>query len=200
MSGVSTSVVKAQVQRRGSKVVEAIFNATVAEIVRRGYEKFSVDAVARRAKVNKTTIYRRWAKKESLVLAALTERGSGIFEIPDTGSLTEDLVLVATRLNDFIRTPEGRALYLTLVQHGRGEGSVALPSESRRQILAIVSRAVSRGELTPEPTADFFVTVLLGAVMQWGLLDAKPVTENRIRRLVELLLAGNAAIRSKQGS
>lgn len=167
--------------------------------MRKGYRAFSVDAVARRAKVNKTTIYRRWPKKESLVLAALTEQGSEIFHIPESGSLEEDLVLVATRVRDFIRTPQGRALYFTLVQDGRGSGSVGLPTENRRQVRAIVDRAIARGELSPDPDADFFVTILLGAVMQWGLLDAEPPSESRIRRLVRLLLAGAAATKAKPG-
>jgi len=59
-----------------------------------GYDRLTMDAVAARARAGKTTIYRRWPGKAELVVDALNSL-KGAPDIPDTGSLRQDLRALA---------------------------------------------------------------------------------------------------------
>ena len=70
---------------------EAVLDAAFAELDEHGYGGFSIDAVARRSGVHKTTIYRRWPTREALLVYALDTRSDRDVSIPNTGSLRQDL-------------------------------------------------------------------------------------------------------------
>ena len=69
-----------------------------------GYDRLTMDAVAARARAAKTTIYRRWPGKAELVVDALTSL-KGAPDIPDTGSLRQDLRALA----ESITSAEGQS-------------------------------------------------------------------------------------------
>jgi AcrR family transcriptional regulator len=60
-----------------------------------GYDRLTMDAVAARAGAGKTTIYRRWQSKAELVVDAVNSL-KGDHEVPDTGSLRQDLHAMAS--------------------------------------------------------------------------------------------------------
>jgi AcrR family transcriptional regulator len=64
------------------------------ELAAVGYGRLSIEAVARRAGVGKTAIYRRWSTKLEMVLELVTEVAWLPAPLPDTGSLRADLELV----------------------------------------------------------------------------------------------------------
>ena len=70
---------------------QEIFDATMAILGEVGFDMLTMDAVAARAKASKATLYRRWANKASLVIAAMKD-DKGPHEIADTGTLRGDLV------------------------------------------------------------------------------------------------------------
>lgn len=76
---------------RGPKVRRAVLAATLAELSEAGYAALTVEAVARRAGVHKTTVYRRWPDREVLVIDALTNHVAAEVPLPDTGSIDTDL-------------------------------------------------------------------------------------------------------------
>lgn len=74
-----------------------------------GYERLSMDAIAARAGVGKTTIYRRYGSKEELVADAIKNLREEI-AIPNTGSLWSDLDLVIESAAKTTLTPLGRQI------------------------------------------------------------------------------------------
>src|SRR6187551_2317792 len=74
---------------RSERVVQQVLVATVAELAESGYRAFRMDVVSESASVNKTTIYRRWASKASLVAASVEWMRSVVHDVPlpDTGSI-----------------------------------------------------------------------------------------------------------------
>ena len=68
--------------------------AALALLAEVGYDRLTMDAVAARAGAAKTTIYRRWPGKAELVVDALNSL-KGVPEVPDTGSLRQDLRALA---------------------------------------------------------------------------------------------------------
>src|SRR5689334_1857024 len=85
------AVTTAAKQVRGDRLVAQVLEATLVELSRSGLENISVECIADRARVNKTTIYRRWPTPEKLVHAALLRVASEGIAVPDTGSLRADL-------------------------------------------------------------------------------------------------------------
>ena len=71
--------------------------AALALLAEVGYDRLTMDAVAARAGAAKTTIYRRWRDKAELVVDALDSL-KGVPEVPDTGSLREDLHAMAEQI------------------------------------------------------------------------------------------------------
>lgn len=86
----------AQVGRKRDRTRDApILDATLAVLAVAGYEGMTVDMVAARAGAARATVYRRWATKADLVLAAaarLSETDVGLDHLPDTGSFREDVI------------------------------------------------------------------------------------------------------------
>jgi len=78
--------------RRGAVVRRAVLAATLAELGEGGYASLGIERVAARAGVHKTTVYRRWPDRESLVTDALLELAADDFAIPDTGDVDRDLL------------------------------------------------------------------------------------------------------------
>ena len=68
--------------------------AALALLAEVGYDRLTMDAVAARARAAKTTIYRRWRDKAELVVDSLNSL-KGVPNIPDTGSLRDDLRALA---------------------------------------------------------------------------------------------------------
>ncbi|WP_299951888.1 TetR/AcrR family transcriptional regulator [uncultured Modestobacter sp.] len=69
---------------------------TLDLLVERGYERVTLDEVAARTGKAKTTLYRRWATKEDLVIAAIRAAGRPpeADRLPDLGSLRANLLAV----------------------------------------------------------------------------------------------------------
>ena len=63
---------------RGAPIVEAVLTRTLEELAQAGLEGLSVERIARRAEVNKTSVYRRWPSRGELVAAALEQVLSGM--------------------------------------------------------------------------------------------------------------------------
>lgn len=137
---------------RSEQVLRRALDAALVELARSGYAGFRMEAVAVRAEVNKTTIYRRWPNRAALVTALVGRMRTPLREspLPDTGALETDLVAAFTRRFDFSRKTEGRA-WARLVQE-RHDPEVAailgtVVDRRRDEWRAMVARAAARGEL-----------------------------------------------------
>src|SRR5688572_3565680 len=95
---------------RGPKVRAAVLAATLAELAERGCAALTVEAVARRAGVHKTTVYRRWRDRESLVVDALTDLIAVEVPVPDSGDVATDLRELARALVQWLTSPGGQAV------------------------------------------------------------------------------------------
>ena len=82
-----------RVQRSRARVL----GATLELLTEQGVGRVSVDEVARRSGVAKTTIYRHWPTRADLVLDACAQLGSDQ-DVPDTGSFQGDLTALLTSI------------------------------------------------------------------------------------------------------
>src|SRR5512142_1481611 len=77
---------------RSAEADRAILTATADLLAERGLAAMSIEEVAARAGVGKTTIYRRWPSKGLLALDAFVISFRAEQPLPDTGSLRGDLL------------------------------------------------------------------------------------------------------------
>jgi AcrR family transcriptional regulator len=167
---------------RTARTRAAVFEATLAELSYRGYEGMSVEDVARRAGVHKTTVYRRWGTKERLVAEALEEAAESRIGVPDTGDVQGDLRALARAVQATLSTQEGAAAVHALVSGGRNStqvGRIARRFWAVRlaQVGPIIERAVERRQL-PRGTSAAGVIEYVAAPLYYRLLVlGEPPTE-----------------------
>jgi AcrR family transcriptional regulator len=178
-------------------VVRDVTRATAAELARVGYAELRVEDVAAQAGVNKTTIYRRWPTKADLVDATLRAlKGPVQEELPDLGSVRLDLLALLREAVASACTAEGQSIH-RMITLEIGHPEVASIARSMRAEyvapwIAVIARAVSRGELPERTDARLIVEVLMGPVFSM-LRRGEPVDDELLAAVVNLVIAGAKA-------
>jgi len=179
---------------RSARVVAAVFDATLRELARSGYARLSIEAVAERAGVHKTTIYRRWPTVQELVSAALKSRIDAL-EQEELPVAPRDAIVAFLRA--FIRsasTPVGRGVFSLVMREGLdGElAAIVRPLRLRRRerLRSLLRAARCSGTLRPGVDEDTALDVLLGAVQHRLLYRREALDEGSIVAIVDLLVAG----------
>lgn len=157
------------------EITKAITDAVLNELAERGYARLSMEAVAKRAGVGKSALYRRWASKQEMALAVVSEFSVGQAEIPDTGSLLGDLRQSLESLARWLSHPQfSRILSDLVAEMARSpelsdfvEGMIGQPRRERG--LVLLQRAIDRGELDPGTDMELALD-LLAAPIYWRLL------------------------------
>jgi AcrR family transcriptional regulator len=179
---------------RSARVVTEVLSATLEEFAAQGYAGFSVEAVALRAGVNKTTIYRRWPAKADLVGAALASLRDDDPEPPDSGSLREDLLQVLKHWAEQMVTPRRRAIMQSLLVANTDPEMQAIVRRMRAERPAIpqivFERAFKRRELPRGSDPQLIAAALLGPLHSRAAWKREPVDDAFVRALVDLVVTG----------
>ncbi|MDT0343146.1 TetR/AcrR family transcriptional regulator [Streptomyces litchfieldiae] len=139
---------------RTARTREAVRRATLAELAEKGFDRLTVDGVAARSGVHRTTVYRRWGSPAALAADALDLARDEPWPVPDTGTADGDLrAITAEVVSGFTgaaTAPVARALVAAAVRDpAAGRALHAFLTGRQRAAAAVVSRAVDRGELPP---------------------------------------------------
>jgi AcrR family transcriptional regulator len=158
---------------RDPSVDAAIRAATMDLLAEAGYARLTMDQVAARAKVSKSSLYLRWPSKVALVADALQHRARAVPEVPDTGTLAGDMrAFLAALLRS--RHEASRALAAV-------SGEIATNPELRQAwhrglagmlvgcTRQIVDRAIARGELPAGTDAELLAELPLSLLQNWRL-------------------------------
>jgi AcrR family transcriptional regulator len=153
-----------------------------------------MDSVAQRAGVHKTTVYRRWKDRESLVADAVADLATASVPFPDTGDLGADLRSVARALVRFLSSPAGRVTLAVLLSDA---GRIPRIAEAQRRFFAdrfrraepLVAGAVARGELPAGTDAADLIRTLIAPIYLRLLVTAEPVDETTAEHAVRVVLA-----------
>ncbi len=177
---------------------QAIF-AAAAELIReRGYDGFSMAAVADRAGVAKTTVYRRWPTRSHLVLATMQSVMSRV-ALFDTGDLRADLVTFARTLATALRAPGTRRLIaeLALASAQRPEladGFHRLFTQRRAAALLTVEHAATAGQLRSGVDPELLIDQVSGALHYRMLVTGEGPSDGYAERLADAILEGARAL------
>lgn len=154
---------------RSEQVVSRVLDAALVELARSGYTGFRMEAVASRAAVNKTTVYRRWPNRAALVNALVDRMRTPLRErpLPDTGKVESDLVEAFARRFTVGRKVEGRAWARLLDERYRPEVEAIIGEtveERRQEWRSMVTRAIERGELPTRTDAQLVLDLVRSIV------------------------------------
>jgi AcrR family transcriptional regulator len=183
---------------RSARVRADVLRAAAELLAESGYDGLSIEAVAARARVHKTTVYRRWPTKAELVADTLSARSEEAVPVPDTGSLAGDLAALARAVAANIGSDVGAAMTRTLVAASATSTDVAATGAefwARRLSLtgAIVERAVARGELPPGTDPNLVIETLIGPLYVRVLMTGEPIDAELADRVAALVAAGAAS-------
>ena len=180
---------------RTARVRAAAIAATLAELAETGYAALTLESVARRAGVHKTTLYRRWGTREELVLEAMLERAGEHISVPETGSLRKDLLELARTAAANAATPEVAAMARAVAAQSPHDSALAAANHrfwDERLALdaAIVERAIERGEVAAGTEPRTVIESVLGPIHLRLLLTGEPVDRAFLQAIVDTVVDG----------
>ncbi len=170
---------------------DEILDATLALLIEVGYDRLTMDAVAKRSRASKATLYRRWETKARLVIDALLRaKGAPHVELPDTGTLRGDLLAAFCGP----KGPSGHAGTRAL-----GAVVTALSSdpefaaEFRERFIApklavsaeMYQRARARGEIRDDVDLEVIGPALAGILLHRAFVMGLPTDDSIVERVVD---------------
>jgi AcrR family transcriptional regulator len=189
---------------RSAAADAAILAATREALVELGWSKLSLGDVATRAGVAKTTLYRRWAGKNELVVDAVAELFDEL-HLPDRGNLAADIEGVVLQFAAILARPETKSGLMAVVAESihdealRERIRASIVDRQKCLVLEGRARAQARGELPPETdptessrTVDLIFDMVAGAVVHRTLVSAEPADEEWVHNFTQVLLTGLA--------
>lgn len=167
---------------RTARTRAAVRDATLAELAAHGYAGLTVEAVAARSGVHRTTVYRRWSGVDGLVGDALALADEDGWTPPDTGSFERDLRELVREVVATFADPAAAAAPTAFVaaafQSPRAAAALhEFFAERHRRSAAVVTRAVARGEVPPGTDPAAVVTAAVAPVYHRVLIVGEAATE-----------------------
>jgi AcrR family transcriptional regulator len=183
---------------RSARVRDAVRQATLAELVERGFRGLTVENVAERSGVHKTTVYRRWGNVEGLISDALELARTEPWPIPDTGTIEGDLRGIARLVRSGFDDPElgpvSSAFVAAAMQSPDAARALHDFFQARHEQSAqVVSRAITRGELPGTVDGREVIRVAVAPIYYRLFVAHEPVTEGDAERAADAALAAARA-------
>ncbi|WP_170304590.1 TetR/AcrR family transcriptional regulator [Croceicoccus estronivorus] len=172
---------------------KAILVETLALLGELGFSGLTVDAVVARAKVSKATIYRRWATKEELAIAAFDLLP--LIEVPETGNLESEILGYIDQYYEFLRTTPLPSVLPALVSEAMHNEALAerlheTVDRRRASGIAMIQRAIDRGEL-PEGTDPALAhELMVGPMVQRSFFEPDNFKHEDFSLMAKIIIAG----------
>ena len=183
--------INARTTARTQRTEAAILDATRELLAERGVGALTIEGVAARSGVAKTTIYRRWGDKDELALAVLIDATEAVRTPPDVGDTRKELltfIATATRIiteNDVLAgltseiatRPELSRIYQERVVDVR-----------LRAMGEVIARGIERGDLRPDTNVRLAHEMLVGPRFYRLLYSGAPLDRRHATEVVDAVL------------
>lgn len=173
-----------QVARSRSAVIAAVADLIQTE----GAASVTHQRVAERAGVGRATVYRHWPERLDLLTEALTATPLPFLE-PEPGPLVERLQGALWHISEQLNAPGITAMAATLVERAQWDDGTRvlrdrLVAQARANLAAALDEAEQTGELRGRPDEDDLFAQLIGPLWVCRTLQARPITEGMVRRVM----------------
>ncbi len=181
---------------RSTEVHRNILDATLTLLSEVGVEKLSIEMVAQRAGVGKSSIYRRWSSKEALIVDAL-EQIKPEMNTSLQGDLHEVLFEMSRSFLQSMNTPFGKQMLSLMISTLSGNSRIAesfwevhsLPKT--KEISGIIERYRHKERLRDDIDLDLAADYLIGFMMYQLLLKPPSLNvDDSLKQGIDLILDG----------
>jgi AcrR family transcriptional regulator len=186
-------------RRSSERTRQAILDATRELLAEGGVHGLTVEGVAARAGVAKTTVYRRWRSKDELALAVLIDMVEHVAAVPDLGDTRAELMAFVDRAVKLLRSTLMGRVMQGLVSDLASNAELARAFRERvvaarvTEIRRMVERGIERGELRPDADYELANELLFGPVYYRLLLSGAPLRDDLAARVVAAVWPAFAA-------
>src|SRR5688572_4980113 len=179
---------------RSAEARSKVLAAAGELLAERGVASLTIDEVAQRSGVAKTTIYRHWPERTGLIVDTVN---AGLLHIgtPDTGSLRGDLdAWFSNTIRSHLTGNAGRIIPSLIAEADRNAEVAYLldriGAERSRVVGLIIERAIERGELRTDLDVDTLVGIIAGPVVFQKMVRRRELTRDYIEAVLDVVLAG----------
>jgi AcrR family transcriptional regulator len=185
---------------RGDATTQALRGAVRRMLEEVGYQALTIEGVAARSGVAKTSIYRRWPSKAEMVFDLMLHSSDELPPVEDQGSLAGDVDVLAGRFVALVAGPLGRRIFPGLIGDAAGDSTLmerlrnTIVLDGRQQIAQVLERSVRRGELADMEAVPDLQAVLIGAVLMLVLFEPdmdEGLLRNKIADLAMAVLSSS---------
>ncbi len=182
---------------RSSKIDAAILTAALDEFAEVGTQGLTIERIAARAGVARSTVYRRWSNVEELCYDALDFVREPAPQ-PPGGSVRDDLIFMLKYTRHIITATRFGQLVPQLAAEARRDPEMARLYQTKRigpdrAVLAgVIRRGIDEGLISEGTDIELVLDALIGFITHRSLLGITPVTSAQIAQLVDIVLAGLA--------
>jgi Transcriptional regulator len=180
---------------RSEETRKSILSAAYELLLEKGFKAVTVDGIAERSGVSKATIYKWWPNKASVVLDGYFEATEVMLQVPDTGSMGEDLFIQANNLAAFLTSHKGRVI-TELIAEGQFDKNIAEEYRKRyfspRRLISknIIERGIHRGELRKDLDIELSIDLIFAPLFYRLLITDEPLESAYIKELISYAFKG----------
>ena len=171
----------------------AILTAAVEELAEAGYGGVTIESVAARAGVGKSTIYRHWPDKLALIADAFETFHKQM--VPDLGerSRRESVELLLGHVADVVVDSTFSRCIPAMIEGAERDLRVRTfhhrySAERRRTLVELIARGIEEGEFRPDLDPELATAALLGTIFYRRLMSGEPFPPGESRALVNTVL------------
>jgi AcrR family transcriptional regulator len=185
----SAGAVDGRVRRSRDRVLTTTFEL----LGESGVGGFTVDEVARRSGVAKTTIYRHWPSREALVIDACS-RISDEQDVPDTGSLEGDLTAILINIGHLLGTARWSSVLPSIVDAAERDPEFAdihrrIQHGHAAPLREVIERAAGRGEIAATADDSTMIAGLMGPLFYRRWFSGEPIDERFVKTIVRNVIS-----------
>lgn len=163
-----------------------------------GLDACTIEEIARRSGVAKTTIYRHFGSVDELALTAISEMIEEI-EVPDLGSLRSDLRAVIDGFRNIVPQDVFRRLFASMLLRAVADPDFALiharAQETRHVPLRLaIQRGIARGEVDPDIDLETAMYVVQGPFVAKRLIEARELTDREVDAFLDVIVRALAPV------
>jgi TetR/AcrR family transcriptional regulator of autoinduction and epiphytic fitness len=177
-----------RVERSRRVILEAVLD----ELGKVGYGALTIEGVAARAGVGKSTIYRHWPGKLELVEDAFRTLKASVV-VPEGGTLRERVIAILQQVAGLLRESTYSACMPALIDAAERDPRVRafhtrFSAERRAVLVGILRAAIESGELPPTADPELLADALVGPILVRRLMLTEPVGPEIAAALVDQIL------------
>jgi AcrR family transcriptional regulator len=172
---------------------ERVLTTTFELLGESGVGGFTVDEVARRSGVAKTTIYRHWPSREALVIDACSQI-SDEQEVPDTGSLEGDVTAILTNIGHLLETARWSSVLPSIVDVAERDPEFAdihrrIQHGHAAPLREVIDRAAGVGEIPATADRSMMIAALMGPLFYRRWFSREPIDVQFVKRVVSNVIS-----------